>query len=126
MLAQFRDFIKTQIDADHYSIGKIDQLKDKSVGLYGDGYQRRIEAFGKHKNYDVAGVRILIHWNKNQRETEEIARDLYEKLRYITNTNMTNIHVDYLDLQYGEPVSVGTDSNGVYEYVISCVVYYRR
>jgi hypothetical protein len=60
------------------------------------------------------------------RETETVARDLYEKLRYITDTDINGIHVYYLDLLYGEPVFVGTDDEGVYEYVIACVVYYER
>lgn len=126
MLAEFRDYLKTQIEADHYSIGKIDGTKDKSVGVYSDGSYERIEAIGRAKTYDRAGIRILIHWNKNMRETETVARDLYEKLRYITDTDFGDIHVYYLDLQYGEPVYVGTDDEGVYEYVIRCVVYYER
>ena len=126
MLAEFRDYLKTLIDADHYSIGKIDDSKDKSIGVYGDGYQRRVEAIGRCKSYDSAGVRILVHWNKNMRETEEVARSLYENLRYITDADMGGIKVKYVDLQYGEPVVLGTDGNGVFEYVISCVIYYER
>jgi hypothetical protein len=127
MLAEIRDFLKTKIEADHYSIGKIDGTKDKSIGVYGDSsYMARVEAIGKAKTYDPAGIRILIHWNKNMRETETVARDLYEKLRYITDTDINGIHVYYLDLLYGEPVFVGTDDEGVYEYVIACVVYYER
>ena len=126
MLAEFRDFLRTQIDADHFSIGKIDGTKDKSVGVYSDNSYVRVEAIGKAKRYDRAGIRILIHWNKNMRETETVARSLYENLRYITDTDFGDIHVYYLDLQYGEPVYVGTDENGVYEYVIACTVYYAR
>lgn len=126
MLAELRDFLKTQIDADHYSIGKIDDSKLKSVGVYGDYNNRRVEAVGRAKSYDEAGVRILLHWTKNLNETESVARDLYEKLRYITDTDMGNIHVQYLSLNYAEPVLVGTDGNGVFEYVISGTVYYRR
>jgi hypothetical protein len=126
MLAEIRDFLRTQIQADHYSIGKIDGTKDKSIGVYSDNNYARVEAIGKAKTYDRAGIRILIHWNKNMRETETVARDLYEKLRYITDTDFGDIHVYYLDLQYGEPVYVGTDDEGVYEYVIRCVVYYER
>lgn len=127
MLAEFRDFLKTKIDADYFSIGKIDGTKDKSIGVYGDSsYLSRVEAIGRAKTYDRAGIRILVHWNKNMRETESVARELFENIRYITDTDMSGIHVHYLDLQYGEPVYVGTDTEGVYEYVIACVVYYER
>lgn len=126
MLAEFRDYIRTQIDADHYSIGKIDETKEKSIGIYSDNSLVRVEAIGKAKTYDRAGVRILIHWNKNMRETETVARTLYNNLRYITDTSFDGIQVFYLALQYGEPVFIGTDENGVYEYVIACVIYYER
>lgn len=126
MLAEFRDFLRTQIDADYFSIGKIDGTKDKSIGVYSDNSYARVEAIGRAKTYDRAGIRILIHWNKNMRETEAAARALYENLRYITGTDFGNIYCYYLDLLYGEPVFVNTDENGVYEYVIACVVYYER
>ena len=39
---------------------------------------------------------------------------------------MTDIHVQYIDLDYDEPISIGSDENGVYEYVISGTIYYRK
>lgn len=126
MLAEIREYLKTQIEADHYSIGKIDGTKDKSIGVYSDNSSARVEAIGRVKTYDRAGIRILLHWNKNMRETETVARTLYENLRYITDTDFGSVHVYYLDLLYGEPVFLGTDNNGVYEYVIACVIYYER
>lgn len=127
MLATIRDYLKTlDSKADHYSIGKIDNSKDKSIGVYGDGYQTRVEAVGRASSYDTAGIRILIHWNKNANATEAFARSLYEELRYIQDTDMGTVHVQYLDLTYSEPIFLGTDENGVYEYLISCVVYFRR
>lgn len=125
MLAEFRDYIKTLGVADYYSIGKIDNAKEKSLGIYGDSTRRRIEAIGKNKSYSVCQFRILLHWNKNLAETETQARYLFDQLRYITDTDMSTMHVQYLDLSYEEPVFVGTDSNGVYEYVISGTIYYR-
>ena len=126
MLAEFRDYLKTLNVAEHYSIGKIDNSKDKSLGVYGDSTYRRIEAVGRRKSYGVAQFRILLHWNRNLAETEEQARNLFEQIRYITDTDMGTMHVQYLDLAYEEPVFVGTDSNGVYEYVIRGAIYYSR
>ena len=125
MLAEFRDYLKTLNVADHYSIGKIDNSKDKSLGVYADSTMRRVEAVGKCKSYGVFQFRILLHWNKNLNDTETQARSLFEQLRYITDTDMGTMHVQYLDLQHEEPVFVGTDSNGVYEYVIRGTIYYR-
>lgn len=126
MLAQVRNYIASLGIADAVTIGKIDDSKTNVIGIYGDGYQRRIESIGLHSSYDVAGVRILYHGTKNLKDTEDVARSLYSQIRYITHTDMSDVHVQYLDLQYDEPVFVGSDSFGVYEYVIPCVIYYSR
>lgn len=127
MLATFRDYLKTLDLADNYYIGKIDNTKLKTIGIYSQPGMRRIEAIGKASSYDVAGIRILVHWNKNARETEEAARNIFESIRYITDADISEeIHVNYLDLIEPEPNFIGTDDNGVYEYHISARIYYRR
>lgn len=126
MLAEFKDFIKTLGVGDYFSIGKIDSSKDKSIGVYGDTTSYRIEAIGKDSKYDIANMRILIHWNKNLNETESAARSLYELLRYQSNFDMSGIYVYFIDLIQGEPIFVGTDNNGIYEYVITLRLVYRR
>lgn len=132
MLAEFKDYLKTLNLASNYYIGKIDNAKLKTIGLYGQQSFRRVEAIGKKSSYDIAGVRILVHWNKNAKESEAAARNVFESIRYITDTDMPTsadenaIHVDYLDLLEAEPTFIGTDSNGVYEYHISARIYYRR
>lgn len=137
MLAEFRNYLKTLNLAENYYIGKINNSKLKTIGIYSQQGFRRIEAIGKESSYDIAGVRILVHWNKNANESETAARDIFEAIRYITDTDMpisetlagedeSVIHVDYLDLLEAEPTFIGTDDNGVYEYHISARIYYRR
>ena len=126
MLADIRDYIKTLEIAEYYTIGKMDNSKEKAICIYGDGYLAKVEAFGKNSSYDIAGFRILYHGTKNLKETEQVARSLYDSLRYITDTDMGTMHVQYFDLNYAEPVFLGTDSNGVFEYIISGVVYYKK
>lgn len=132
MLAEFRDYLKALNLADHYYIGKIDNTKLETIGVYGQQGLRRVEAIGKESSYDIAGIRMLIHWNKNAKESEEAARSIFESIRYITDADMptseaeTTIHVNYLDLLDSEPIFIGTDDNGVYEYHISARIYYRR
>lgn len=126
MLAEFRDFVKTFNIGEHFSIGKIDGSKNKSIGIYGDTNGVRVEAIGKLSSYDRTNIRILIHWTKNLKETEEAARTLYSALRNLNDFTMTDTHVQILDLLQGEPTFVGTDENGVYEYVITLTLYYRR
>jgi hypothetical protein len=126
MIAEFRDYLTTLNVAENYYIGKIENSKEYTLGVYADSSTRRVEAIGKDGSYGTFGFRLLLHWNKNARETEESAFELFEKIRYITGTDMTSVHVQYLDLDYDEPINMGTDENGVYEYVITGTIYYRK
>lgn len=126
MLSEFKDYLKTLNVATHYSVGKIDNSKERSLGVYGDSSTRRVESIGQNSSYGTMRIRLLLHWNKSAVETEESARDLFEKIRYITDLDLDTEYIEYLDLDYDSPIFVGSDDNGIYEYVISGVIYYRR
>lgn len=126
MISEFKDYLKTLGVAQHYSIGEIDNSKDYSLGVYPNYPQRRIESVGRESSYGTYGIKLLLHWNKNAKETEQSALDLFEQIRYITDLDIGDIHIQYFDLEFDEPMFMGTDENGVYEYVISGVIYYRK
>lgn len=126
MLAELKDYFKTLNVAEHYSVGKIDGSKEKSLGIYGDSSTRRVESIGKNSSYGTQRIRILLHWNKNAVETEASAKDLFDKIRYITDLDLTDAYIEYIDWDNDSPVFLGTDSVGIYEYVISGIVFYRR
>ena len=141
MIAEFRDYLKSLNVAEHYYIGKIENSKEKVLGIYADSSTPRVEAIGRNGSYGTFGVRLLLHWNKNAKETETQARSLFETIRYITHTDMTHyedteestdevvyttVHVQYIDWDYDEPIFIGTDANGVYEYVITGIIYYKK
>ena len=65
--------------------------------------------------------------NKNAKETEQAARSLFAALRSTENQftiNATPVYI--LTLLTPEPVDIGTDDNGVYEWVIEFEIYYER
>ncbi|NBH61572.1 hypothetical protein D1155_07910 [Anaerotruncus sp. 80] len=128
-LADVRDWLKSFGFAEHYYIGKLDNKKQKSIGVY----QRketgtpRITIGGlDNTRYDVKRISVLLHWNQNAKETEEAALAFWEKLREVTNVQIGETHVDYLMLLVPEPQDVGTDDNGIYERVIWFDLYYER
>ena len=123
MLKQFKDYLKTLGLADYYYVGKIENSKLKVLGLYSD-LSNRVEAVGKESSYEIAGFRLLIHWNRNAVETEAQASLVYESIRYISDTEMTDVYVAFIDAN--KPVFLGTDDNNVYEYVINGRIYYGR
>lgn len=133
MLSEIKDYLKTLNVAEHYSVGKIENSKQKSLGVYSDSSTRRVEAIGRNSSYGTLRIRLLLHWNKSAVETEEAARELFSKIRYIQDLDLTEsdssslyVYIEYIEWDYDSPVFVGTDDNGVFEYVISGIVFYRR
>lgn len=124
ILSAFRDHISTEQTPAY--LGKIPNAQQNCLGVYGVSNGLRVEALGNESSYDIAGFRILVHGNMNARITEQTARDLFQRLRYVTDTQMGDYFVNYIDLDTGEPTFIGTDENNVYEFHISGQIYYRR
>ena len=127
-LAEIRDWLKTLDAAEHYYIGRLDNKKEKSLGVYS---RRRgsapVMALGGESSYDIKGVSLLLHWNHNARETEEAALALWEQLFGRTRVDVpSGARIQYIQPNVPEPVAVGTDEGGVYEYVIELNIYHRR
>lgn len=102
-------------------IGKLDNKQERAIGVYErKGSGPPVTALGGPSctSYGVRQLSLLVHWSKSKPETEAAAWDLFEKLRNVTSLNLGNTFVSGLILQVPEPVDVGTDDNGVYEYVI--------
>lgn len=127
-LADVRDYIKSFGLAEHYYIGKLDSKKDKSIGVYQrqNSYKPRI-CIGSSSSFERKPISVLMHWNKNARETEEQAFLLYQKLEEVVMPiEMGDTTVFFIDMLNAEPVDVATDDNGIYERVIEFDVYYRK
>lgn len=129
LLGDIRDWIETLGIGQNFYIGKLDNKKEKAIGIY----QRKLSgtpdiALGGLDSTKTAirKISILIHWNKYAHETEKAALELYEKLLKVTDLVIAGKHVDYLRLEVPEPVDVGTDDNGVYERVIWLDLIYER
>ena len=102
-------------------IGKLDNKKDRSIGVYHrQGSGPPVMALGgyDHSSYDIRRISLLIHWDKDVRASEQAAYSLYEKLKNVSSLSIGDTPINCIILQVPEPVDVGTDDNGVYEYVI--------
>ena len=129
MLANIRDWIESFGVGENFYIGKLDNKKDKSVGIYQrEGYGGMNMAIGgiDAPKTAIKRISILIHWNKNANETEQAAQSLYDKLLRIKDVTINDHHIDYLYLAVPEPVDIGTDDKGIYESVIWIDLYYQR
>lgn len=127
LLADVKDWLKTVFEADHYYTGKLDNKKDKSIGVYQRSfYAPKRYAIGGFKKYDVKSVSVLVHWNNNSKETEQAAYELFKILETQKQFKIKDTFVDYISMQVTEPADVGTDEKGICERVIWFDIYYER
>ena len=110
-------------------MGKLDNKKQKSIGVYHrkmDGPAHIALGGLNCTSYNTKPVSLLVHWNKSAVESEEAAHQLYKRLLKESSLTLGETYVNFLILQVPEPVEVGTDDNGVYEYVIWLDFIYQR
>lgn len=114
---------------DHVYCGKLDDKKNKSIGVYNNNKQRPVQmAVGglSNSSYRVKSVSILVRWNTSIRDTEKTAEQLYNMLRNMNHITINDTKVFFTKMLVDEPVDVGTDDKGIFESVIELDIYYER
>jgi hypothetical protein len=127
-LAEVREWLKTQIlDCPNWYIGKADTSVEQCISIYGiQGPKPNIAIGGlSNTSYTTKSISILVHWGKNADIAEQKAQEIYNKL-FDQVATIGGKRVIQFDLKTSEPVSVGTDSNNIYEYVINTNIIYER
>lgn len=125
-LSEIRDWLKNFNAADNYYIGKLDNKKDKSIGVYQRNARPPNKFIGQPLSYEVKQISLLIHWNKNAAETERAAYSLYEKIIAEKRPFIGEKQIYMIDMLNSEPIDISTDDCGVYERVIEFDIYYER
>ena len=120
----FKNWLKTVIDSPSFTIGKLDTSKQQTICIYSGlfaGANR--PAVGNASGYGEKTIRILVRWGQNFAVAEAKAQEVYDTLSNViildgaTTCIMRNHH---------EPVSLGTDDKGVYEFSIDITLYHER
>lgn len=126
-LKEVKDFLKTQIEADNWKIGTYDNSKDKTICVRNLTSNRNTLALGGLKNTSTRtkGISIVVHWNKNPDETERISQQIHNVF-YGQHPLINDKQVVLCEMRSDEPISLGTDSSGVYEYVIELWITYKE
>ncbi|EFM10169.1 conserved hypothetical protein [Paenibacillus curdlanolyticus YK9] len=127
MLADIRDWLKTQVSCPSWYIGKLDGKKPECIGVYGLPGGQQYLAIGGLANTSYASklVSILVHWGRNADTAEHKAQELYDAL-FGQQPEIAGKRVIMFDMRSPAPVSVGTDDEGIYEYVIEMTIFYER
>lgn len=110
-------------------IGKLNSKKDHSIGVYHrQGSGPPVMALGgyDYSSYDIRRISLLLHWDRDVQASEQVAYQLYEKLKNESSLSIGDTPINCIILQVPEPVDTGTDDNGVYEYVIWLDFVYQR
>lgn len=131
LLKDVRDYVAGLgiAEDEHCYCGKMPDKKEKSIGTYPlkNRDQNRIPIGGiQNASYGTKGISFLVHWNRNQTDTERASTALQEALISCKEQQINGHTIKFIDVAYSEPISVDTDENGIYEYVIECLFYYER
>lgn len=120
-LSELRGIIAALGLSDYTYMGNLDNKKDRSVGVYSRGSVSAYKkAVGGADSYNTKEVSLLVHWNKSPSQSEEAAYNLFNAVQ-----NITSADILFVKMVNNEPVFIGTDKVGIFEYVIDFDVYYR-
>ena len=113
----------------NFYIGKLDNKKDYSLGVYNYKYGNVDDEFciGQLRSYKVLNVSLLLHISRHFKETEEISNKLFDYLKNLAYSEMFKIkdfEVYYIRLLSNNE-DVGIDDKGIYERVINFQIYYK-
>lgn len=127
-ISDFRDWLKTKIDCPNWFAGGLRTTDEKAIVIYnGQAFVNPMAIGGlQNSSYKGKGIRILIHWNKNVRESELKAQEVYDVINGLTNVEIANKRVIKFNMRDPEPVYLGVDDSGIYEYVIDLEIIYER
>ena len=125
-LKDIKEWLKPQIKEATFYIGKIDNSKEKVIGLYNRASSNNKIAVGGLENTSTANKRIclLVHWNQNCDTSEKIAKSIYN-LFYGKRATIAGCRC-FFNMINDEPVPTGTDDNNVYELTIDIEIIYER
>ncbi len=109
------------------SIGKIDKALEKAICFYPSKRQiAKIKRIGGKKNakYNLIPITILLRYTKNQSLAEAKAKEIYDF--FDERSFFMNEKRVFVITHFNEPIWLGTDEKGVYEYSFEFDFYEER
>lgn len=127
-ISDFKEWLKTKINCPSWFAGGLRTADEKAIAIYnGKAFINPMAIGGlQNSSYKGKGIRILIHWNKNVRESELKAQEVYNAINGLTNVEVAGKRVIKFNMRDPEPIYLGVDDSGIYEYVIDLEIIYER
>lgn len=126
-LTDFETNFNESLSGISLSTGKIDNNAEKAICFYNSkrtlAYDARIG--GKNnKSTNIKPITILLRYTKNQDSAETMAQKIYtfycERVFFIEEKRI------FVEMLYNDPIYLGTDDNGVFEYSFELNMYEGR
>ncbi len=127
-IVDLKDWLKLRIDCPNWFVGGLRSPDEKAIVIYNGRAFVNPTAIGgiQNSSYKGKGVRILVHWIKNVHETELKAAEVYNALHGLTNVEIAGKRVIQFKMRDPEPIYLGVDGSGIYEYVIDLEIIHER
>jgi hypothetical protein len=124
-----KDYLKSKIDGvDRWYSGSLRSNDVKGICVYSKpsmGTNKVCVGGLENTSTFIQGYSVLIHWTKNTIETELKSMEIYNAL-WGQNPVINGHRVIKIDLRDANPIGLGVDDNGIYEYVINFDILYER
>ena len=126
LLSEIREYLKTKIDSPQWYLNKAGD-KEESITIYNTtGQAPRIALGGlEQTSYTTKAISILIHWGKDSNKAELKAQEVYNSF-FGQSGIIGDKRVIQFKMKTDSPIYVGTDTEGIIEYVIEITIYYER
>ena len=127
-IVDFKDWLKTIIDCPTWYTSGLRSTEEKAIVIYnGQAFINPMAIGGiQNSSYKGKGIRILVHWTKNVTESELKAQEVYKALHGLTNVEVAGKKIVQVNMRDPEPVYLGVDNSGIFEYVIDLEIIHER
>lgn len=126
---QFRDWLKSNLSdyGEWCGMGKMDTTKSKAICVYPSRNSEQ-------PNFIVGGepavgyynrtFQLLIRWGKDFGESETKVNEVYKSL--MNTISDVSGHKILIIPQQKEPIFLGADDKGIYEYTLFVKIFYEK
>lgn len=123
-LTDFETNFNESLNEISLTTGKIDNNAEKAICFYNSkrtlAYDARVGG-KKNKSTNIKPITILLRYTKNQDSAETMAQKIYDF--YCERSFFIEEKRIFVKMIYDEPISLGTDENGVFEYSLELNLY---
>lgn len=127
LLSDIREYLKTKIECPQWYLNKMGGTKEESITIYNSiGLPPRMALGGiENTSYTTKAISILVHWGKSSDKAEKKAQEVYNA--FLGQGGIIgDTRVIQFNMKTDSPIYVGTDSEGIIEYVIETIIYYEK